>query len=178
LKENKTFDLVELPEDKRVIRGKWVYAKKIGPDNGHKYKARYVEKGYSQVPNTDFNKAFLPTARITSIRMLMQFYCQESIMVHQTDVKTACFYRPMDCELYMGQPEGYSIHEKGGKLVWKLNRSLYGLNKVEEIGTAFYILHFLISTLQSHLLIHVYIWAVQQRQINQYSVLVFGQQIL
>jgi len=49
---------------------------------------------------------------------------------------------------------------------------------MEEIGTAFYILHFLISTLQSHLLIHVYIWAVQQRQINQYSVLVFGQQIL
>ena len=88
------------------------------------------QKGYSQVPDIDYNETFSPTARITSIRMLMQLASQENFIVHQIDVKTAYLNVPMECELYVEQPEGYSVNnEKGDKLVWKLNRSLYGLKQ-------------------------------------------------
>ena len=33
LEDNNTFDLVKLPEDKTVVGGRWVYAKKIAPDS-------------------------------------------------------------------------------------------------------------------------------------------------
>ena len=85
LNDNKTFALVELPEDKKVIRGRWVYTKKIGPDNDYKYKARYVAEGYSQVPNIDYKETFSPTARITSIRIrvckLIYFYFDFDLII-------------------------------------------------------------------------------------------------
>ncbi|KAK3788830.1 hypothetical protein RRG08_032853 [Elysia crispata] len=51
-------------------------------------------------------------------------------MVHQMDVKTAYLNAPIDCELYVEQPEGYvKTNEQGEKLVWKLRKSLYGLKQ-------------------------------------------------
>ena len=52
LESNDTFEVAELPEDKRLVEGKWVYVIK---DDGEKcvYKARYVAKGYSQVQGTN-----------------------------------------------------------------------------------------------------------------------------
>lgn len=46
------------------------------------------------------------------------------------DVKTAYLHAPIDCELYMEQPEGYEKKsETGEKLVYKLQKSLYGLKQ-------------------------------------------------
>ena len=37
---------------------------------------------------------------------------------------------PMDCKLYIEQPEGYDVPNKiDRKLVWKLEKSLYGLKQ-------------------------------------------------
>ena len=50
LQDNNNWDLVELPRDRNVIPGKWVYKIKLGP-NGQidKFKEHYVEKGFKQV---------------------------------------------------------------------------------------------------------------------------------
>ncbi|KAK3883860.1 hypothetical protein Pcinc_011828 [Petrolisthes cinctipes] len=88
LNENDTYELVPLPEGKTVIGGKWVYAVKLGPNNTEKHKARYVAKGYSQVKDVDYGETFSPTARHTSIRMLMQLATQEGMKtgeVQRTD---------------------------------------------------------------------------------------------
>lgn len=46
------------------------------------------------------------------------------------DVKTAYLHAPIDCEMYMEQPEGFEVKLKTGeKLVCKLNKSLYGLKQ-------------------------------------------------
>ena len=68
LNENNTYELVSRP-DRPVIGGRWVFSKKNNNDNLI-YKARYVAKGYSQIPNLEFNDTFSPTARLTSIRIL------------------------------------------------------------------------------------------------------------
>jgi len=61
--ENETFELTLLPEGRTSVGGKWVYAIKPGPNGVEKYKARFVAKGYSQVPGVDYYETFSPTAR-------------------------------------------------------------------------------------------------------------------
>lgn len=53
LKENNTFTLTNLPEGKKAVGGRWVYAPKKNVDDSEKYKARYVAKGYSQNMGVD-----------------------------------------------------------------------------------------------------------------------------
>ncbi|KAM9799552.1 uncharacterized protein ACBT44_015894 isoform 2-T2 [Syngnathus typhle] len=53
LKENNTFTLTNLPEGKKAVGGRWVYAIKTDVDGSEKYKARYVAKGYSQKMGVD-----------------------------------------------------------------------------------------------------------------------------
>ena len=130
LYDNDTFEITPLPEGRTVVGGRWVYAVKLGPNGEEKYKARFVAKGYSQIPNVDYHETFSPTARITSVRMLMQLAVQDKLVVHQMDVKTAYLNAPIDCEIYIEQPEGFEQQDKNGvKLVCKLQKSLYGLKQ-------------------------------------------------
>ncbi|CAB3992128.1 Retrovirus-related Pol poly from transposon TNT 1-94 [Paramuricea clavata] len=130
LSENNTYTLTKLPEGKSIVGARWVYTVKEGKNGEKSYKARYVAKGYSQVPEVDYFETFSPTAKITSIRMLMQLALDLDMEVHQMDVKTAYLNAPVDCELYIEQPEGFVKHSESGEmLVCKLNKSLYGLKQ-------------------------------------------------
>ena len=130
LKNNNTYDVCEVPNNRTVVGGRWVYAVKEGPGNEEKFKARYVAKGYSQVENVDYNETFSPTARMTSVRILMQLAAQEDLNVHQMDVTAAYLNADIDCEIYVEQPDGYcEFNSDGKKLTWKLNKSLYGLKQ-------------------------------------------------
>lgn len=130
LHENNTYDLVPKPENRTIVGGRWVYSVKLGLDNVPKYKARYVAKGYAQVENIDYTETFAPTARMTSVRMLMQIAIQRGDIVHQMDVTTAYLNAPIDCEIYVSQPKGFiQTGQDGETLVCKLRKSLYGLKQ-------------------------------------------------
>ena len=131
LKENNTFTLTTLPEGRKIVGGRWVYTVKENPNDPNKtYKARYVAKGYSQVKGVDYEDTFAPTANFTSIRILMQLAAQYDLILHQMDVKTAYLNAPIDCEIFMEQPEGFEVHSSCNEvLVYKLNKSLYGLKQ-------------------------------------------------
>ena len=89
-----------------------------------------VAKGYSQVRGVDYNETFAPTANFTSVRCLMQIAAQHDLILHQMDVKTAYLHAPIDCELYMEPTEGFEVSSDcGERLVYKLNKSLYGLTQ-------------------------------------------------
>ena len=67
---------------------------------------------------------------MTSIRTLMQMAAQYDLKLHQMDVNMAYLNAPIDCEVYIEQPEGFEVKsETGEKLVGKLNKSLYGLKQ-------------------------------------------------
>jgi len=112
------------------VGGKWVFAVKTGPNGEESHKARYVAKGYSQIAEIDYQETFAPTARMSSVRMLMQRAVQNNMITHQMDVKTAYLNAPIDCDIYMEQPEGFKkVGKNGEKLVCKLKKSLYGLKQ-------------------------------------------------
>ena len=52
----------------------------------------------------------------------MQIVVQYDLIVHQMDVKTAYLHAPIDYEIFVEHPEGF----KTNKLVYRLNKSLYG----------------------------------------------------
>ena len=130
LTDNDTFTLTALPEGKHSVGGRWVYNVKETSDGSERYKARYVAKGYSQVRGIDYQETFAPTASMTSVRVLMQLAAQHDLIMHQMDVKIAYLNAPIDCEIYMDQAEGFEIlSDCGDKLVYALNKSLYGLKQ-------------------------------------------------
>ena len=62
----------------------------------------------------------------------MQHAAEYGLLLHQMDVKSAYLNAPIDCELYIDQPEGYeksSNSKYDKKLVYKLHKSLYGLKQ-------------------------------------------------
>jgi len=59
LEQNRTWDLVHLPQNKSAIGCKWVYKVKFQADGKvERYKARLVAKGYTQ--GIDFFDTFSP----------------------------------------------------------------------------------------------------------------------
>ena len=110
--------------------GKWVCTVKTRPKKAESFKARYGAKEYSQAPGIDYHDTFSSTARMSSIRVLLQHAAQNDMLVHQMDVKTAYLNATIDCEIFMEQPEGYERAGKNGeKQVYKLRKSLYGLKQ-------------------------------------------------
>ena len=98
LEESDTYDLTTLPKGRSVVGDKWVQAVKSGPDNTETFKARYVAKGFLQLKYVDCQEKISPTAKVTSIRLLMQVAAQESLIIEQIDVKSAYLNAEIDCE--------------------------------------------------------------------------------
>lgn len=107
LEDNATYDLVPPPEGRQIMGGKWVYAVKTGPSGEETHKACYVAKGYSQIPEVDYQETFAPTTRMSSVRALMQLGVQNDMIIHQMDVKTAYLNAPINCDIYMEQPNRF-----------------------------------------------------------------------
>ena len=129
LKENETWDEVDLPEGARAIPCKWVFRIKETQDGKiERFKARVVIKGFSQRYGLDYKETFSPVARLATIRSILSVAANEGLFLGQFDVTTAFLYGFLeeDYDIYMQSPEGYESPD--GK-VCKLKRSLYGLKQ-------------------------------------------------
>lgn len=127
LKENQTWDLINLPKGRRALPCKWVFKIKTNPDGSvDKFKARLVVKGYSQQQGVDYDMTFSPVARLSTIRAVLAIAAKDNMNLRQFDVTTAFLNGSVDEEIYVKQPEGF---QDGTNRVCKLKRSLYGLKQ-------------------------------------------------
>lgn len=95
-----------------------------------RYRARYVAKGFTQIPGVDFFNTFAPVAKIESIRILMALAAILDWEFQVIDVDSAFLNSgmPKDQLIYVRQPPGY---QRVGKehWVWLLLKGLYGLRQ-------------------------------------------------
>jgi hypothetical protein len=127
LLQNHTWELVEKPCDRAVIKNRWVYRVKTNVDGSvDRFKARLVAKGYSQQAGIDYTETFSPVARLDTVRALLSVAAAEHLNLCQFDVKTAFLYGTIDEVIYMQQPEGF---DDGTDKVCLLKKSLYGLKQ-------------------------------------------------
>ena len=90
LKINDVWELVELPEDRKVIGSKWVFRVKTDADGKvETHKARLVAQGFSQTFGDDYDETFSPVARFESIRTVIALAAKYGLKLHQMDVTTA-----------------------------------------------------------------------------------------
>ncbi|CAI5481529.1 unnamed protein product [Closterium sp. Yama58-4] len=127
LLENRTWDLVVLPDGKKAIQCKWVLRIKTD-DKGQVtiYKSRLVAKGFMQKEKQDFNEIFAPTAKPPTLRVLLADAAVSGKFIIQMDISTAFLNGILEEDVYMTQPPGY---EDGTGRVCKLNKSIYGLKQ-------------------------------------------------
>ncbi|KAE8728454.1 FACT complex subunit SPT16-like [Hibiscus syriacus] len=104
LMSNQTWELAELPPDKKALHNKWIYRIKEEHNGSKRYKARLVVKGFQQKE------------------------AAENLHLEQLDVKTAFLHGDLEEEIYMRQPEGFIEADKKN-LVCRLKNSLYGLKQ-------------------------------------------------
>jgi hypothetical protein len=135
LERNKTWDLVEIPKERKVVIYNWVYKLKKGVDDKVKrYKSRLVAKGYSQKEGIDFHEIFSPVVKLVSVRVLLALVALLDLELEQLDVKTSFLHGDLDEDIYiyiyiyMEQREGF-FQDRNKRFVWKLNKSLYGLTQ-------------------------------------------------
>jgi hypothetical protein len=131
LLENRTWELIDRPKDRKCIKSGWVYkAKRNEAGSVYRLKSRLVAKGYSQVLGIDFNETFAPVGMRSTLRMLIAFSTKSKWTCRQVDVDTAFLYGNLEEEIYMEQPEGFT---DGSNKVCRLKKSIYGLKQASRV---------------------------------------------
>lgn len=128
--KNGTWEIVDLPENRKAINSKWVFkTKKDMAGNIIKYKARLVIKGCAQRSGIDYSETYSPVVRYNSIRFLLAMAAKYDLEIDQMDAVSAFLQGDLTEKIYMVQPECFA---KGAK-VCCLKKSLYGLKQASRV---------------------------------------------
>ena len=126
LVDNGTWQHVAAPTNDPLLKCRWVF--KIKRDeNGDivKYKARLVAKGFTQQEHgINYFETFSPVAKIQTIRLLLFLAVQLAYIIVQFDIPNAYVKAPVQEDIYMEQPQGFSDGDPAHVL--KLLKALYG----------------------------------------------------
>jgi hypothetical protein len=119
-------EVAVIPPDRKPVHCKWVlHIKRDKTGAISRFKARLVAKGFTQIPGQDFTFTFAPVARWDSIRTLLCLAAIHDLELRQLDVKTAYLNGPLEEEIYMKAPDGFSYSSP----YWRLRKGLYGLRQ-------------------------------------------------
>ena len=126
--ENNTWILIDLPPGCKPVDYKWIFKKKLWPDDTvDKYKVRLVAKSFTKQKG-DFFDTYSLVVKVSSIRIFLALASIHNMFIHQMDVKTAFLNGDLEEEIYMNQPEEF-IAKGQEKKVCKLVKSLYSLKQ-------------------------------------------------
>lgn len=79
LESNNTWQIVDLPPNKRVVGCKWLYKVKYKADGTlDRYKARLVAKGFTQTQGVDFFRTYAPVAKMTIVRLVLSLAAMQN----------------------------------------------------------------------------------------------------
>lgn len=125
--KNKVWNIEKKPDNKKLIKSKWVFVKKTDANgNPVRFKARLVAKGFLQKFGVDYEETYSPVAKLSTLRTVLAVGVKRGYTFYQLDVKTAFLHGELQEEIYMEVPQG--LQTKSG-MALKLIKSLYGLKQ-------------------------------------------------
>ncbi|GFY25987.1 retrovirus-related Pol polyprotein from transposon TNT 1-94 [Trichonephila clavipes] len=128
MKERKVWDLVDHPDNIKILENRWVYTIKYDENNKIvRYKARLVARGNTQLRGESFDEIFSPVINFNIVRLFFTIcVCLWKWTHIQVDITNAYLYANLDTVIYMKQPTGYEIDNNK---VCKLRKAIYGLHQ-------------------------------------------------
>jgi hypothetical protein len=130
LKRKHCWDLIQksdMPPGTRAIPGRWVYKKKLNPDDSIHYKTRWVIRGNLLDKSTFEGTTYALVVDSITSRILLAISAQRGWHIIQADAVLAFLNAKLKGHpIYMRQPLGFAEGEPG-TLVCSLRQSLYGL---------------------------------------------------
>jgi transposase InsO family protein len=127
LQKNGTWILEDPPANRKPLRGKWVYKRKLGSKGQVlKYKARWVVKGFLQKPGIDYDETYAAVVKTMSYKALFALAAMHDLEIEQMDFIGAFLHSKLKELVYVQQPTGY---DDGTKRACRLIRALYGLKQ-------------------------------------------------
>ena len=129
LRDNDTWELVDLPAGRRAFPNKWVYSYVDGPKANASgvqtlVKARLVARGDLQKPGIDYKETFAPVVKFVSLRVLLTYAALRKFSTRHYDITSAFLHGDINLEIYMKQPMGF---DDGTPRVCRLKKAIYGL---------------------------------------------------
>ena len=108
-----------------------MFKQKLNSDESvNTHKARLVAKGFSQKKGIDFEETFAPVVRFESVRTLLSLAVEFDLELHQMDVTSAFLNGTLEEDIYLVQPEGFTVPgSRKEDFVLHLKKSLYGLKQ-------------------------------------------------
>ncbi|GKA67384.1 ribonuclease H-like domain-containing protein [Tanacetum coccineum] len=129
LNENHTWEITDLPPNRKAIGNKWIYKIKYKSSGDiDRYKARLVVKGFNKKEGIDFDETFSPVVKMSTVRCVVALSVTNNWPLFQLDVNNAFLYGDLDEDIYMTIPKGFASKDNKNK-VCKLVKSLYGLKQ-------------------------------------------------
>ena len=130
LKRKQCWDLIQksdIPAGTRAIPGRWVYKKKLNPDNSICYKAQWVIRG-NLLDKSEFKGAtYAPVIDPITSHILFSVSAQKGWYIIQADAVLVFLNAKLKGQpIYMHQLLGFAEGEPG-TLVYLLHQLLYGL---------------------------------------------------
>src|SRR4051812_36218744 len=97
----KVWTLVDIPENRKAVKNKWIFKKKTDADgNVSVYKSQLDAKGFRQIQGVDYKETFSPVAMIKSIWILLAIASYHDYEIWKMDVKIAFLNGNIEEELY------------------------------------------------------------------------------
>ena len=119
-------------QGKKLVGSRWIYKVNHATDKiVEKYKARFMEKGFSQKYGTDYEDTFAPVARYSSIQTIISLEAEMGWHVHQMDDNTTFLNGVIEEEVYIEHPEGFNVEDRE-RHVCILHRALYELKQAPQ----------------------------------------------
>ena len=132
LQKNETWEVVQRPDNRTVIDGRWVFKLKHDAEGKPvRYKARYVARGFSQVPGVDYTDTYAPVASTDSQRILLAKAAADDLEAFQLDIETSFQHQTVREELFIELPEGMKLPDGTSRATHcgRLRKALYGLKQ-------------------------------------------------
>ncbi|CAI7884066.1 unnamed protein product [Closterium sp. NIES-53] len=92
------------PPGANIVDGMWIFRVKRLLGSPLAFKARYVARGFSQRQGVDYFQTFSPTAKMTTLWVLLHVAAQRDYELHSLDFSTAFLQGSLHEEIWLRRP--------------------------------------------------------------------------
>ena len=109
LERQHTWDLQELPPNKKALGTMWVQTIKFHANGTiERFKSHLVVLGNNQREGLDYTETFSPVAKMTTVRLFLDIAAKMKHEIHQMDVNNSFLHGDLQEEVYIKMPLGFS----------------------------------------------------------------------